>query len=252
MDHTPYDHKAILAHFHDWDLDTEGRDYLRFHAKRYSFLLDVLGECVNTVVQETGTSCDRILDVGPSVLTQFIRDKNIARNIDSLGFQDHRFKRRQDDVHIEYDLTKAVETASWPQTSPYDIVVMAEVIEHLPISPSHVFAFLSGLLDPRGFLIIQTPNACSLPKRLRMLRGQNPYEMIRESQQNPGHFREYTVRELAGFAQANGFLVHSVSTANYFLRNTWTSRAFRCLGGLFPVSMRDGITMCMRKKGANS
>lgn len=228
-------------------MDEEARTYLRFHAKRYAFLIDTIQSCASAITRETGLPCNRILDVGPSAFTRFIRDKGFAETIDSLGYEDHRFTCRENDIHTEYDLTKTVDPSSWPRIAAYDIIVMAEVIEHLPIPPHHVLAFLAGILKPHGVLIIQTPNACSLPKRLRMLRGQNPYEMIRDCQRNPGHFREYTVRELVDIAHASSLRVHSITISNYFLRSTWTAHLFRCLGRLFPATLRDGITISMRK-----
>lgn len=240
-----YGPESIVAHFKAWSLDDETRFYLRFHAKRYAFLIDMIRRCAASISQQAGMPCNRMLDVGPSALTQFIRDKDFAETIDSLGYEDGRFSCRAHDRHTEYDLTKTVDPASWPRMSAYDIIIMAEVIEHLPVPPNHVLAFLAGLLKPHGVLIVQTPNACSLPKRLRMLHGQNPYEMIRDCPRNPGHFREYTVREMADLAQASGLLVHSVSVANYFLRNTWTSRLFRRIEWLVPGALRDGITMML-------
>jgi 2-polyprenyl-3-methyl-5-hydroxy-6-metoxy-1,4-benzoquinol methylase len=125
----------------------------------------------------------------------------------------------------------------------YDLVVMAEVIEHLPVSPSHVFSFLASLLRPGGYLLLQTPNACSLSKRLKMLIGRNPFELIRDDLHNPGHFREYTMRELAGYAGAAGFNVRRVTTANYFSGERLHSRVAAGISFALPAPLRNGITM---------
>ena len=237
------DPERMLAHFQSFPFDTEGRAYLEFHAKRYAYLIELIRQYL-----QAGQPCSRILDVGPSVFTQYMRDKAVAEHIDSLGYEDARFACRPGDCHTEYDLTKTVDHGSWPHMQACDIIIMAEVIEHLPIPPDHVLAFLSSILKPSGVLIIQTPNACSLPKRLRMLRGQNPFEMIRDCPRNPGHYREYTVHELVDIAQQASLTVDSVSVSNYFLRNTVSARVFRWLGPLFPSTLRDGITLCLRKQ----
>ncbi len=52
------------------------------------------------------------------------------------------------------------------------------------------------LLKPGGAMLVTTPNAAALSKRLRLLFGQNPFEMLRETPENPGHFREYTALEM--------------------------------------------------------
>lgn len=87
------------------------------------------------------------------------------------------------------------------------MVVFAEVIEHLYASPRLVLRFLHHLLSGAGVLLIQTPNAASLTKRVKLLAGSNPYEKIREDATNPGHFREYTASELREYASSEGFEV---------------------------------------------
>ena len=245
-----YDEQEIVTHFRGLVFDDEYQEYLRFHCRRYSVLLAVIESCARMLSDHIGSPCRRLLDVGPNFLTQYLRDTFPTFSIDSLGFEDHQFKCRDRDIHIEYDLTHTDNEASWPQAEPCDVIVMAEVIEHLPVSPSQVLSFLSRLLKQGGFLVIQTPNACSLPKRLRMLCGQNPYEMIRrESKQNPGHFREYTRQELQTIAVASGFTVHSYFTANYFQGETFGSAVFGRLQWMIPENLRDGSTMCLRKQG---
>ena len=243
------DEQQIVTHFQGRVLDEEAREYLRFHCRRYAALLAVIDYCSSLLADRGGSPCRRLLDIGPSFLTQYLRDTAPALRVDSLGFDDPRITRRAGDTHIEYDLTLSDNAASWPRAEPYDIIVMAEVIEHLPIAPSQVLDFLSSLLRPGGFLVIQTPNACSLPKRLRVMAGKNPYELIRESKQNPGHFREYTRQELQSFAEAANFSIQSSFTANYFRRETLGSALFRKLERLVPGNWRDGITMCLRKQG---
>ena len=74
---------------------------------------------------------------------------------------------------------------------------MAEVIEHLYTAPEIVLKCIKKIIKQNGYFIIQTPNAASLSKRMKlMFQGRNPYEMIRVDHNNPGHFREYTVDEL--------------------------------------------------------
>ena len=71
---------------------------------------------------------------------------------------------------------------------------------------------LGGVRGGRGgVLVVQTPNAVSLPRRLAMLGGRNPYELIREDATNPGHFREYTAAELRRYAAVAGLAVESLS-----------------------------------------
>jgi hypothetical protein len=138
-----HDEQDIVAHFRGMVLDDVSREYLRFHCRRYSILLAVIQSCSKILTGHIGSPCHRLLDIGPSFLTQYLRDMFPAIDIDSLRFEDSRFKCRPSDVHIEYDLTHTDDEASWPPVEPYDVIIMAEVIEHLPVSPFHVLAFLS-------------------------------------------------------------------------------------------------------------
>lgn len=204
--------------------------------------------CVKPVAQMPGGKCERLLDIGPNFLTEFLRGGEIAEIIDGLGFRDGRFSLRDCDTHHEFDLRNVVDRSMWPNPQPYDLVVMAEVIEHLPVSTAGVFAFLASLVRPGGCLLLQTPNACSLSKRLKMLIGRNPFELIREDHHNPGHFREYTTRELRDFASAAGFRVHRVCAANYFSGDRWFSKVAAAISFALPASLRNGITMWFERE----
>jgi hypothetical protein len=49
-----------------------------------------------------------------------------------------------------------------------------------------------------------------------MLLGKNPFEMIRTTLDNPGHFREYTINEMTSIAQEAGFQIRNVECRNYY------------------------------------
>ena len=61
--------------------------------------------------------------------------------------------------------------------SGYELIIMAEVIEHLYTSPSLVPGLLQSLLRPGGLLIVQTPNALAIGRRFKMLLGRHPFEL---------------------------------------------------------------------------
>jgi hypothetical protein len=121
------------------------------------------------------------------------------------------------------------------------------VIEHLQVAPGPVLRYLGSALAPEGRLILQTPNAASLPNRLRLLLGRNPYEPIRDEPFNPGHFHEYTVGELREAVTSAGFEVEHLITANYFDHGSRKNRAYRALGRALPGTLREGITIVARR-----
>jgi hypothetical protein len=71
----------IIEYFKDWDLDDASRYYVRFHSKRYAFLLKRLEECIGAM---PGKSCERLLDIGPGFLTQLLRGGGLPMLLTAL------------------------------------------------------------------------------------------------------------------------------------------------------------------------
>lgn len=218
------------------------RAYLSEHARRYAVLLELVARIARGV--DDGV---RILDVGPAYQTEALRELLRDATVDTLGFADDRFAPRDGERHFEFDLNDAQHQECWPELPSYDVIVMGEVLEHLHTSPVLVLRFLATGLRPGGHLLLQTPNAAALPNRLRLLVGRNPFEQIRETPRNPGHFREYTVDELLTVARAAGLEPVWWRTANYFERGSLQNRVANGVGRLLPARLRSGITIVLRK-----
>jgi SAM-dependent methyltransferase len=191
-----------------------------------------------------GLAPQRILVVGPSYETQLLRAELPQATVDTLGWFDHRFPLREGERHIELDLNEA----DRPPLEQHDVVICSEVIEHLHVASVPVLRYLGEALADGGRLILQTPNAASLPNRLRLLVGRNPYEPIRQEARNPGHFHEYTVRELREAVTAAGLVVEGVLTANYFDHGSRKNRVYRAAGRALPRTLREGITLIARRR----
>jgi len=227
------------------------RGYTAFHAPRYAHLLQKLAE--HGVSSET-----RVLDIGRSRLTELIGERFGCR-VDSLGFLPDA--TTPEGRHYEFDLNRSQRREDWRTDLPeYDVIVMAEVIEHLYTAPQLVLAFLVTLMTPNGLLMIQTPNAAGLSRRVKLLLGRNPYEMIRLDNTNPGHFREYTSGELRRLAVGAGLTVEKLSTHFYFdmrfaQHGETGNRPQPALGalknlvyGMLPAPFRWGITAELRRR----
>ena len=210
----------------------EERVYLRTHARRYEFLLAALRRL----------QFERLLDVGPSYESELIREAFPSARVDTIGFHDDRFPLREGEQHIEVDLNHV----DGAQLERYDVIVCAEVIEHLYTSPVHVLRTFRTALDPAGSVLIQTPNAAALSRRFWLLVGRNPFELLREDLHQAGHFREYTLAELKQLAEQAGFVVAHAERQNYFLTGSRKNRLLVDAGFLIPSSLRQGITLELR------
>jgi len=84
--------------------------------------------------------------------------------------------------------------------SSYDAALMLDVIEHLHESPRGLLNRMISSVRPRGLLVLETPNATSLAKRLWMLFGKSSQVRLDFLFWNIGeyrsHIREYTEPEL--------------------------------------------------------
>jgi len=215
-------------------------DYLCYHKERIAYNVGVVSE----VLESAERSRPKLLDVGPHIQTSVLSacvDEDVV--INTLGWKNERlvsdsaFNR-----HFEFDLNNVRDEALWPEIVTHDVVVMAEVIEHLYTAPSIVIDFLKEYVRHGGYLMIQTPNAVDAKKRLQMLCGQHPYEQLQEDPSNPGHFREYTKAELREYIERAGLEVEEIQYCDY-----WPQSGMRRLLELIVPSLRRGITLIARK-----
>jgi SAM-dependent methyltransferase len=97
-----------------------------------------------------------------------------------------------------------------PALGEFDVVVMAEVLEHLPVHPVDVLSRLIARLNPRGALYLTTPNFLSDARLAAIGRGENPVAVFPRGDDNwdaHHHFREYEAVELARFLREAGGLL---------------------------------------------
>lgn len=225
--------------------------YAAFHRPRFRFLLEIVREYAAGGV-------GRILDVGTSPLTGLLT-RELGARVDSLGLQPDS-ALAAGGRHYHFDLNDAQDVARWrTDLGPYDVIVFAEVLEHLYTAPELVLAYLRRSLAPRGLLLVQTPNAVALRKRVKMLLGTHPFEAIRVDRGNPGHFREYTASELCRLLAAAGFTVENVWMKYYFDAryalhargdeppSRLAGRLKNALYHLHPPALREGITIAARR-----
>lgn len=224
-------------------LDAEARDYVNYHAARYARLLSAVEDAAS---QSRSVGGLRLLDVGPNIQTALLRRAHPQVIVDTLGFANPAVPPREHERHTEFDLNLSSETTRWPVLDrQYDVVVLAEVLEHLHVPPHTVLGFLGGQLRRPGRIVIQTPNAAALHKRVKLMLGRNPIEPPRVCRENPGHFHEYTVEELRHQVRAGGLTIEWLTTENYFGSGR-TAHLYRAAGHVMPPTWRHGVTLCAR------
>jgi len=231
---------SVIAAFADADLTEEERWYLAYNSVRYAHTIKRLRELL-----ADGPENPLLLDVGPGFQTQLMRREFPGARVDELGFGPTDSLPEGSVRHV-YDLNQTRFGEGRPELEGYDVIVMSEVIEHLWAGPVGVLRFLADGLDQGGHLIVQTPNAVALHKRIKVLLGRNSIAPLPEGDW-PGrpHLHEYTLGELVEAARQAGLEVVHVSAANYFGVGR-ASTAYRALGRVLPRTLRHGFTITFR------
>lgn len=116
----------------------------------------------------------------------------------------------------------------------FDAVIGLEIIEHLADTDFFVDE-IKRVLKPGGCLILCTPNALSLPRRLLTLIGLNPFfeASFTYPPRMAGHLRFFTPAILKGHLESRGFKVNYLgSDLVNFSKNGILYSTF--LAGIFP------------------
>ncbi len=235
--------KEIRTYFYDnFELNQEKKDYLEIHAKRFETILSII----------ENKNFDAVLDIGPSFLSELLYQK-FGEKLTLLGFD----AKESEGGHLpNFNILKKTKLIkqdlnffkAYAEDLPkYDLIICAEVMEHLYTSPKILFKNLSHLLNKNALLIIQTPNAVALRKRLALLFGNNPFEMPRENLENPGHFREYTAKELIALGEINGLKIVRIIFDEYFEYPSTLSKFYRFFNAIIPKNLKSGITIVFKK-----
>lgn len=99
-----------------------------------------------------------------------------------------------------------------PDRGRFDVVVMCEVIEHLPVPPYKILPKLAQWMKPGGLLFLTTPNLYRLRNVLRLALGMRVFDtfFLPERGQPIGHPLEYSAEHLAWQLERAGFPAPSI------------------------------------------
>ena len=219
----------------------ENKKYVNFHKIRYLYLLNL----ISAVLDHSGQSKFKILDIGPMHQTNLIRDSFDHVTVDTMGKNYNINKLREFEKHMDIDLNY-VEHVDRNSDNEYDLLIFCEVIEHLYTKPEIILNFLKQFMRDKGYIIIQTPNGVAIHHRLKMLFGIHPFQQIEKSRR--GHYREYAPYELEEILNSVSLNIAYNHTKNYFNNdNSVFHRLFVKFGHWLPSNFRDGITIIGQK-----
>jgi SAM-dependent methyltransferase len=108
-----------------------------------------------------------------------------------------------------------IENDSFPYAAgEFDLVVFAEIIEHLLNDPCKVLREIKRVLKPNGTLILTTPNVARLENVTRLISGANIYDPYSGYGPYGRHNREYNRDELIQLLRFEGYEPTACFTAD--------------------------------------
>lgn len=108
-----------------------------------------------------------------------------------------------------------VESEAFPYAdNEFDVIIFAEMIEHLLNDPCRVLREIKRVLKQGGVLIVTTPNVARLENVALLMSGENIYDRYSGYGPYGRHNREYTSHELASLLKFEGFDVTESFTAD--------------------------------------
>lgn len=124
-------------------------------------------------------------------------------------------------VYDDWRPVDALSAGSWPQ--PFDVVVCADVLEHLP-EPHLLLGLISTWLRPRGVVLVSLPNVANVSVRLSLLSGNFRY--AERGILDRTHLRFYTLETARELLTSAGFRIRGVdaSAMPYELAVPWLGR----------------------------
>ena len=121
----------------------------------------------------------------------------------------------------------------------FDVIVLAEVIEHLPVPPYLILRKVRSWLKPGGALLLTTPNLFRLRNVVRMIRGRDPFDifMLPRDGVSLGHQTEYSAQHLGWHIREAGFILERMEHDQLGQAGfSWKARIARKL--LSPLQVR--------------
>lgn len=204
------------------------RVYTEHHATKRGAGFVLLGDIRGTFLKEVVGKEKRVLDIGcrDGALTQVFAAGNEVVGVD---IDSEALERAQVDFGIE---TKQIDlNGEWGiEQHSFDVVVAAEVLEHL-YYPSVVIGKAAQVLKPDGEFVGTIPNAFSFVNRLRYLLKQKKGTPL----EDPAHINHFTVCEFESLLEQE---FTEVKIAG-FGRHKW-------LAHMFPQTFAYGLSFIAR------
>jgi 2-polyprenyl-3-methyl-5-hydroxy-6-metoxy-1,4-benzoquinol methylase len=219
-----YDAFVRPGGFHELDL------YYQLSRERYFLTLRYLAELD---LPEPA----RVLDVGGGQFA--ILASKLFGDKATVGDIGDDYRAPADVAGVGFTICNLLEDDPPSFNAAFDLIVLAEVVEHLPVPPYLVLSKIRTWMRPGAALLITTPNLFRLRNVVRMLLGRDPFDtfMLPRDGVSLGHQTEYSARHLSWHIREAGFNLERMEHDQLGQAGfSWKARVARKL--LAPLQLR--------------
>lgn len=225
------------------------KNYLAMHRNRYVYTLEALASRL---------PAKKFIDIGSSGLFQHLV-RELCPSTEVYGTQYSTEAGMKEEVANFRGLGVFKYYQGNPENFQYnvepesfDLVLCAEVIEHMSVDPMALISELNRVMQIGGVLVVTTPNIVSCRSLLQALNHEMPYNFFsfNRSRSSDRHNIEYSPGLLAQVVEAGGFQVEELKTVNcWSLPDVGVEEFLRSHG--FRQDLRgDDIILTARKMGS--
>jgi len=233
--------KKIISDIDENKINNE-KEYFIFHRYRFEYIFSLL---------QKYDKSKSLLDIGAHYLygllgAYHLGFKNIF-GIDLSVFNLISSDRAKKINAIIKNCDLERENIPFPDQS-FDLVLLAETLEHFNFHPKKVFTEIARILKPEGELIITTPNLLRLNNRLKCVLGKSINHDIEENYTFGTHYREYSAVEIEYLLNLAGLKKIKLKYVdfNYPDRSKVEILINKIIGTLLP-SLKSNIIMVGKK-----
>lgn len=230
-----------------YDANVQGRTYVEnlayYQASRRRFW-----EAFRRIAALNLPKDAKVLDIGGGILAVLV-SKLLGLEV-KVGDVNDRARADIEELGLGFTIIDLFSDEA-PAETGFDLVILTEVIEHIPQPPYIVYGRIAKLMAPDGRLFLTTPNGHRFRNLVYMALGKEILDFYRYPKPGMalGHQHEYTLKQLLLQARHAGF---DVEMAEYyedgFKGASTAARIARIVSkpvGLIPY-LRNGIVMVLR------
>ena len=234
--------KKIINDIDENKINNE-KEYFLFHQYRFEYIFSLLKKYDNNKL---------LIDIGAHYLHGLLGAfhlgyKNIfGTDIDIFNSISTDRAKKINAIIKNCDLKK--ENIPFHNQS-FDIILLAETLEHFNFHPKKVFEEIARVLKPSGELIITTPNLLRSNNRLKCILGKSINFDIREDYTPGTHYREYSAAEIEYLLNIAGLKMKKLKYIDFDYPNRSKIEAIinKAVGSVMP-SLKSNIVIIGKKE----